>query len=244
MTSLMEIGIRSGDFESVANQCKTVTKAAQQMSRLIDALHEYTQLEPGVSFQPVAMTEVIKISLLNLEHTIQEHRALVTYAELPTIFGNSPELIQLLQNLLANGIKYCDTVPVIQVTAESLPDKWLFSVKDNGIGIPERYQKHVFEPFKRFCDKGKYEGTGLGLATCKKIVERHHGSIWCESTEGVGTTMFFTLPATGDEWSQGFEEGTQKLRSANHRNRRDHRDRSDLGQSLQLPVVARLDFRE
>lgn len=138
-------------------------------------------------------------TLSNLEHMIEERGARVTHSEMPAIVGNAPQLTQLLQNLIGNGIKYCESAPPT-VHVAAAPDRdsaWLFAVTDNGIGIPEESYRQVFEPFKRLHPTGKYEGTGLGLATCKKIVERHGGAIWCESTKGKGTTFFFTLPIAG-----------------------------------------------
>jgi signal transduction histidine kinase len=114
---------------------------------------------------------------------------------MPTVTGSTALLVQLLQNLIGNGLKYCkQAVPRIHVSAQQQEvGTWLFSVADNGIGIPEKDQKRIFESFTRLHGVGEYEGTGLGLATCRKIVARHGGSIWCESTEGRGTTIFFTL---------------------------------------------------
>jgi signal transduction histidine kinase len=142
------------------------------------------------------MRDVMTETLSNLEDLIRIRGAQVTYGELPNVSG-TPQLVQLLQNLIGNGIKYCEAeVPVNYVTA--LPvggDLWQFSVKDNGIGIPEKNLQEVFEPFHRLRSEAKYEGTGLGLATCKKIVERHGGSISGRSEHGNGSTFLFTLHA-------------------------------------------------
>jgi light-regulated signal transduction histidine kinase (bacteriophytochrome) len=165
------------------------------MGALIDTLHEYTRADADVAFTPVDMRQVVENTLANLKHTIQERGVRITHGELPIIKGNATLLTQLLQNLIGNSIKYCEAVsPTVHVTATLEGDAWLFAVKDNGIGIPEEYYQRVFEPFKRLHGLGKYDGTGLGLATCKKIVERHRGLIWCESGEDQGTTFFFTLP--------------------------------------------------
>jgi len=99
-----------------------------------------------------------------------------------------------MQNLLGNAIKYCEAVPSVQISAARDGDgAWRFAVKDNGIGIPADQCAEIFKPFKRLHGSGTYEGTGLGLATCKKIVERHGGTIWCDSEEGKGSTFYFTL---------------------------------------------------
>jgi signal transduction histidine kinase len=195
LTDLMERRIQKGHPEELVELCSTVKKSAQRMGELIDTLRQYTQAEQKVVFEPVAMEEVVRDSLINLEHMIQKRGARVTLGELPTVSGNPPQLIQLVQNLIGNGIKYCEEkIPAIHVIAKTHEGGvWLFSVKDNGIGIPDEYHRRIFEPFKRVCDESKYDGTGLGLATCRKIVERHHGGIWCESREGEGTNIFFTL---------------------------------------------------
>jgi signal transduction histidine kinase len=109
--------------------------------------------------------------------------------------GNEALLMQLLQNIVGNGLKYCKAErPVIHIGARKRDDGlWQFSVADNGIGIPAEYHETIFQAFKRLHGVEEYEGTGLGLATCKKIVERHGGRIWCESEQGQGTTFHFTL---------------------------------------------------
>ncbi len=142
------------------------------------------------------MRDVMMDTLANLEELIRKRGAQVTYGELPRVSG-TPQLGQLLQNLIGNGIKYCETeIPLVNVTASPLDGNiWQFAVKDNGIGIPEKNYLEVFEPFHRLRSEAKYEGTGLGLATCKKIVERHGGVISCQSKEGHGTTFLFTLHA-------------------------------------------------
>jgi PAS domain S-box-containing protein len=116
---------------------------------------------------------------------------------LPEVVGNKTQLYQLLQNLINNGLKYqsADTTPEVHVSAVSLGDSyWQFSVRDNGIGIDERYQKQIFEVFKRLHGQSEYAGTGVGLAICKKVVERHGGRLWVESEKGQGATFHFTLP--------------------------------------------------
>jgi signal transduction histidine kinase len=140
------------------------------------------------------MRQVILDTLSNLDAVVQKRGARVTFGELPAVFG-TPQLTQLMQNLIGNSVKYCEAeVPLVHISAKRQENNiWLFLVEDNGIGIPEKYAQKVFEPFHRLHGVGKYEGTGLGLATCKKIVERHGGTISCESKEGQGSTFCFTL---------------------------------------------------
>ena len=143
------------------------------------------------------MDQVMEGTLSNLHQVILLRGARVTHGRLPVVFGNASQLAQLMQNLVGNGIKYCEAaIPTVHVEANPEEDGvWVFTVKDNGIGISENYYQQVFQPFKRLHDKSKYEGTGLGLATCKKIVDHHGGRIWCESPDDQGTTFFFELPA-------------------------------------------------
>jgi signal transduction histidine kinase len=193
---LIEKNIQQGKPEEVALYCARLTKSLKRMAALIETLRRYASSEERVLFEPVEMRDVMIDTLANLEDLIQSRGAQVTYGELPRVSG-TPQLGQLLQNLIGNGIKYCEAeIPVVHVSAKPLDgDIWQFSVQDNGIGIPEKSYQQVFEPFHRLRSEAKYEGSGLGLATCKKIVERHGGTISCQSKEGHGTTFLFTLPA-------------------------------------------------
>jgi signal transduction histidine kinase len=191
---LIEQSIDEDKAKEAVPYCNALSRAATRMNSLIDALQQYTTAEQRVMFEPLEMCEVIIEALGHLEHVVQKRGARVTYGELPTVSG-TPQLTQLMQNLIGNSIKYCEAeTPVIHISAKLQEDNvWLVSVEDNGIGIPEEYAQQVFEPFHRLHGVGKYEGTGLGLATCKKIVERHGGTISCASKEGQGTTFCFTL---------------------------------------------------
>jgi len=191
---LIEESIRGGKAEEAIPYCRALVRATTRMNSLINTLHEYTAAEARVAFEPIEMRQVIIDTLDNLEHVIKERGARVTYGELPTISG-TPQLTQLMQNLIGNSIKYCEAeTPLVHISAKLQGDNvWLFSVEDNGIGIPEEFAQQVFEPFHRLHGVGKFEGTGLGLATCKKIVERHGGTISCASKHGQGTTFRFTL---------------------------------------------------
>ena len=137
----------------------------------------------------------------HLHMTIEERGARIDVSSLPAVTGHGPQLVQLFQNLIGNGIKYNEQPePMIKVTAERLEEDWLFTIDDNGIGIPEDKLKAVFEPFQRLWSQDTYEGTGLGLAICRKIVERHGGRIWCTSEPGSGSRFYFTMPpATGGD---------------------------------------------
>lgn len=188
--------LQEGNSDEALQYADWVIQTAQRMSRLIDTLHRYTLADAEVTFESVDMNRALDDALGNLQHLIQESGARVTADTLPSVHGNAPQLIQLLQNLIGNGLKYCDSpVPCVHVAASNGvrsggdESSWLFSVADNGIGIPEAYYKKVFEPFIRVKRGKTRDGTGLGLATCKKIVGRHRGSIWCQSQPGSGTTF-------------------------------------------------------
>ena len=197
---LIEEDLRAGgtDKNKSVGHCQRVVSVAQRLEALVDTLYAYTKVDAQVAFEAVEMTKVVKYALANLQNLVRERGARVTQTELPVVMGNAPLLMQLLQNLVDNGIQYCEAAfPTVHVSASSDQDKtWTFVVKDNGIGIPEEHYQRVFEPFRRLHVQRKYEGTGLGLAACKKIVERHGGKIWCQSTKDDGTSFFFTIPGS------------------------------------------------
>jgi light-regulated signal transduction histidine kinase (bacteriophytochrome) len=131
----------------------------------------------------------------NLEVFIEENDATVSHNSLPEVMADSTQLTQVFQNLIINGIKFhSEEAPQIHISAEKKESEWLFSVRDNGIGIDSQYYEKIFEVFKRLHNKEEYPGTGIGLAVCKKIVERHGGRIWVESELGKGSTFYFTSP--------------------------------------------------
>jgi len=142
----------------------------------------------------VVCSEVLRKVLLNLQASIDQTQAQVSANGLPTIRAHEIRLVQLLQNLIGNAIKYRGTEqPKVHVDAERRPGAWLFSVKDNGIGIKPEYAEQIFGIFKRL-HGARYPGTGIGLAICERIVKSYGGQIWVESTLGEGSTFYFTLP--------------------------------------------------
>ena len=170
---------------------------ANRMRSLINDLLSYSRV--GTKGKDFALTDcesVLAKTLTSLQMLIQESGATVTHDLLPTVMGDSGQLAQLFQNLIGNGIKYRNSrAPEIHVSCRREGQDWLFAVKDNGIGIDPQYAERIFIIFQRLHTRQEYPGTGIGLAVCKRIVERHGGRIWVESTLGQGSTFWFTIPA-------------------------------------------------
>ena len=167
-----------------------------RMHQLINDLLTYSRVGThGKSLKLVDCNQVVDEALANLETAIAGSAAQVTRRQLPTVTADRTQLVQLLQNLIGNAIKFHgDRPPRASVSAKRSGDTWVFSVRDNGIGIDPKYAERVFVIFQRLHDRTEYPGTGIGLAVCKRIVERHGGRIWFESEPGKGATFFFTLP--------------------------------------------------
>ena len=170
---------------------------ANRMQNLINDLLQYSRV--GTRGQELAPTDaggVFEAACANLRKAIEENGAEVAVGELPVVMGDHSQLVQLFQNLVANAIKFrAAQPPQIRVEAERQDSMWRFSVSDNGIGIDPEYLERIFVIFQRLHGRTEYDGTGIGLAVCKKIVERHGGRIWVESRPGEGSTFYFTLPS-------------------------------------------------
>jgi two-component system, sensor histidine kinase and response regulator len=171
---------------------------ADRMRGLVRDLLEYARVSTrSQPFGTVDMGAAFEGAMAELSADVEAAGATVTAAELPTVKGDLFQLTQLLRNLVENAIKFRgERPPVISVSCERRDDEWLFAVRDNGIGIDPRYGIHIFTIFQRLHGRDDYAGTGVGLAISKKIVERHGGRIWVESTSDVGATFFFSLPST------------------------------------------------
>ena len=173
-----------------------IVDGSQRMQTLIRDLLSFSRIKSQDS-QPeqVATQDVFETARLNLSLAIQESGAEVTADALPVVWADQSQFAQLLQNLIGNGIKYCQAAtPRIHVGCEKQSDRYVFSVRDNGIGIAPEFHERIFGVFKRLHNRQTYQGTGIGLAICKRIVERWGGEIWVESEEGKGSTFFFTCP--------------------------------------------------
>ncbi|MDB6154196.1 MAG: multi-sensor signal transduction histidine kinase [Chthoniobacteraceae bacterium] len=173
-----------------------VVDGATRMKALIGDLITYSRVGlRGSESEPVDLKTCLKNALLNLRAAIEEKPARITYNELPIVQGNSTLLTQLFQNLIGNALKFCrDRLPEISITAARRENAWHVSVADNGIGIDAQYFERIFGVFQRLHTRREFEGTGIGLALCKKIVERHGGRIWVESEIGRGSVFHFTIP--------------------------------------------------
>lgn len=168
---------------------------SKRMQALIQDLLAYSRVgSQGKEFKSVDIEEVLERTIRNLGISIKDSRAVVTYDPMPTVFADGPQLAQLFQNLLSNAVKYCnEDFPRIHVSAKQNKKDVTFSVTDNGIGIDSQYYERIFTIFQRLHGKNEYSGTGIGLAICKKIVERHNGTIWVESLPGEGSIFYFTI---------------------------------------------------
>jgi signal transduction histidine kinase len=168
----------------------------KRMQMLIKNLLAYSQVgSKGKDFKPADCSLVVGLAIANLQRAIEESGAVVTYDDFPTIMADFSQLSRLFQNLIGNAIKFRNKeIPKVHVSAERKENEWVFSVRDNGIGIDPQYAKRVFDIFQRLHGRGEYPGTGIGLAICKRIVERHGGRIWVESKPGNGSTFYFTIP--------------------------------------------------
>jgi PAS domain S-box-containing protein len=169
---------------------------AQRMQRLIEDLLSFSRVGTrGVFSRPLGLRKVLDQAIINLSMVIKETGAVITADSLPTVNGDDAQLIQLFQNLLGNSIRFRSIgTPEIHISASQQDQEWVITVKDNGIGIDPQYFNRIFLIFQRLHGKQKYPGTGIGLAICKKIIERHGGRIWVESEGSEGATFNFTLP--------------------------------------------------
>jgi PAS domain S-box-containing protein len=193
------IGKRLGDGADADTKTYIgyAVEGARRMDALILGLLDYARIgRRGGNFEPVSLKDVVAESLINLKVAIEEAGAEIKVQEnLPDAIGIRSDLIRLFQNLIGNAIKFRKpgAAPEVKVKCEDRDNEWIVSVSDNGIGIDEQYYEKVFRIFQRLVPKEEYEGTGIGLAICKKIVEHMGGRIWIESTPGEGATFFIAI---------------------------------------------------
>jgi len=172
-----------------------ILESTQRMRNLIHGLLEYSRLGKGRSIERVDCNEILKSVLEDLQGVISEKQGKIKRDPLPTLNGHPVELRQLFANLIGNALKYCKegVTPVINISSRKQNGIWEFKFKDNGIGIDEKFHEKIFIIFQRLHNNQDYEGTGIGLAHCRKIVELHNGRIWVESIPDKGSEFYFTI---------------------------------------------------
>ena len=171
-------------------------EASERMQKLINDLLDYSRVDrQGRPFQSISLDETLVSALGNLRAALVDSQAHLTHDPLPVVRADPVQMVQVWQNLVGNAIKFRGELPLeIHIGVERDAGGWRFAVRDNGIGIDPQYFERVFLVFQRLHTRSKYAGTGIGLALCKKIIERHGGKIWIESQPGQGSTFYFTLP--------------------------------------------------
>jgi PAS domain S-box-containing protein len=175
-------------------------EGAERMQTLINDLLVFSRVgTKGGTFASMSMQKAADTALANLKVAIEESSALITSDPLPVVIADAMQMTQLLQNLIGNAIKFRGKErPTLYIGATREPRQWVFSIRDNGIGIEPQYYDRIFMIFQRLHTRERYGGTGIGLALCKRIVERHNGAIWVESKYQEGSTFFFTIPDEGE----------------------------------------------
>ncbi|NIR28195.1 MAG: PAS domain S-box protein [Gammaproteobacteria bacterium] len=173
-----------------------LTGSAERMQSLIDAVLDYSRLGTEERrFKPLDLGAAVDEAVENLRGAIDEVEARVEREDLPTVMADDRQIVQLFQNLIGNAIKFRGDEPLrIRIAAQAREDEWLVSVEDNGIGVEPRHAERIFAMFQRLHTQQEYPGTGIGLAVCKKIVQRHGGEIWVRSEPSKGSTFYLTLP--------------------------------------------------
>jgi PAS domain S-box-containing protein len=198
VSSMVEV-LQEEHLESLNQQAifslNFISEATVRMRDLIKGLLDYSRIGGNKQLEKVDLGELIIVLRKDLEVSINDKKAIITVDAMPVLNGYYTELRLLLQNLISNSLKFQkkDTYPEITLSAKDIGNKWKISIKDNGIGISEKNNKKVFTIFQRLNNRGDYEGTGIGLAHCEKIVQMHGGEIWVDSKIDEGSTFYFTI---------------------------------------------------
>lgn len=196
-TQLLEKRYKDKIDDKASRYIHYAVDGAERMQILINDLLQYSRISTrGDTFRKIDMNDVVHMAVENLQNRIDRSGASFEIQELPLLSGDAGQLTRLFMNLISNALKFAreGIQPQIKINAEKEKRHWKFSVSDNGIGIDQKYEDKVFVIFQRLHSRDDYEGTGIGLAICKRIVERHGGKIWFDSENETGTTFFFTLP--------------------------------------------------
>ena len=194
---LLRDEIKDGASDDALHIIERIKRSSQRMDALIQDLLDYARVDSQPEpFRESDLNEVLEYAIGNLEIKLREDKVAVEHGDLPTVRGDQNQLVQLFQNLIANSVKFrSDNDCKVIVGAERDDSNWHITIADNGIGIDASHLDRIFTIFERLNPQDRYPGSGIGLAVCKKIIERHGGRIWAESEVGSGTTMHFTLPA-------------------------------------------------
>lgn len=195
-TQLMDKSIKTGNHTAAQEFMVFINVAGNRMHALINDLLQYSRVnKKGSPFTDVNLNQVLDIVRSNLAEELEQNEAIITSEYLPSVTGDTFQLVRLLQNLIENAVKFKhpNRKPQINISVQNKVEFYQFAVTDNGIGIDNKYYNRIFVIFQRLHGRNEYEGTGVGLAISKKIVERHGGHMWVESEIGIGTTFYFTL---------------------------------------------------
>ena len=200
-STLLREDLGEGLSEDAATDLDYITKAAKRMQTLIADLLAFSRAgRAAMKTEAVSLDECVDESLEALRSHLEQRGARIERQALPSVVGDATLLTQLYQNLLSNALKFTPAEePVVELTAQQTGDVWTMGVRDHGIGLDPEYAEQIFEPFKRLHGLSEYPGTGIGLAICRKNVQRHGGRIWVESRPGKGAHFRFTLPNAGKE---------------------------------------------
>lgn len=189
-------GQRAETIDGSAQALRQVLECAERAGTMLDGMIEYLSVtERETKPAPVDLSACLDLALDNLLTAIRESGAEIRAAQLPTLMGDEQQMVHLFQNLVSNAIKFRSREhPVVTISCETRDDQFLLAFQDNGIGIPQEFTERIFELGKRLHTREEYPGSGIGLALCRRIVERHGGRIWCVSREGEGSTFYVLLP--------------------------------------------------
>ena len=179
-----------------------IEDGVSRMRALINGLLVYSRVgTSGAAFELTDCEAAFDCALTNLQVAVDGSGAVITHHPLPVVMADASQLTQVFQNLIGNAIKFCSQeLPRIHVAAEPRGNEWLFSIRDNGIGIDPQYHDRIFDMSQRLHSRTEYPGSGIGLAICDKVLKRHGGRIWVESQTGKGATFYFTIPIKGDRY--------------------------------------------
>jgi light-regulated signal transduction histidine kinase (bacteriophytochrome) len=189
-------GQRAETIDGSAQVLRQVLETAERAGTMLDGMIEYLSVtERETKAAPVDLSACLDLALDNLLTAIKESGAEIRAAQLPTFIGDEQQMVHLFQNLVSNAIKFRSREhPVITISYETRDDQFLLAFQDNGIGIPQEFTERIFDLGRRLHTREEYPGSGIGLALCRRIVERHGGRIWCVSREGAGSTFYVLLP--------------------------------------------------